>query len=522
MIRFVLSACIILLSNQSSFSQACAGCRYISPLFDSVTVETVKFGRGPRADGTMQDLFMDIYQPYGDTMSNRPVAIFAFGGAFITGSRDDWYVVLACKEIAKSGYVVAAIDYRIYDDIGQMIAEIFAGIPPQQMRIFFRPMQDMRAAVQYMKADYAELGNHYKIDTSMILIGGASSGAMTSLMTAYCDVDTEMAQMGFGSLAPLDALGGFYSTSGLYPDYSWKAAATFNVSGSLVKADWIQPGDVPMILAHGDADQIVPYKEGGFAGLTLGSFNMQGSYIIDSVARARGVCSYLYTMEGKDHPSEDIGIEYLKSVVYRMMLRMHAIVNRRSFCCGLQVEVNPADTLYYETGGGACLSACVANDSGSAQVAWCGIKCLPQASASNIITLEPDTNLRYVGCIAYEGGCQAVALNMVKQGAALDCTLPAECTTSAQLFGANARLLVYPQPATGAFAVEWHAMESNDRTNRNVRMEIFDLAGKRLFSKEIPSGNHLTETIDVKTWAAGSYLLRLSGAGVALRKVVVF
>jgi hypothetical protein len=51
-------------------------------------------------------------------------------------------------------------------------------------------MQDMRAAVQYLKADFAELGNNYNIDTSRILIGGASSGAMTSMMTAYCDKES--------------------------------------------------------------------------------------------------------------------------------------------------------------------------------------------------------------------------------------------------------------------------------------------------------------------------------------------
>ncbi len=131
-----------------NFSQAqdCTDCRYISPVFDSVTVETVQFGEGINIDGVNQQLFMDVYQPYGDTMTNRPVLIFAFGGGFVQGSREDWYVKEVCNHFAKAGYVAVANDYRIGIDPAEIIAL-------QHMRIFFRPMQDMRGTVQYLKAD---------------------------------------------------------------------------------------------------------------------------------------------------------------------------------------------------------------------------------------------------------------------------------------------------------------------------------------------------------------------------------
>jgi acetyl esterase/lipase len=476
-------------------SQTCTDCRYLSPVFDSVTMETVHFGAGTRANGDTQQLYMDIYQPYGDTLSNRPVALFAFGGAFITGSRDDWYVKLVCEHLARTGYVTVSIDYRIYDDITQMVTEIFSAFPPQQMRIFFRPMQDMRGAVQYLKADYSELGNNYRIDTSKILIGGASSGAITSLMTAYCDKDSEMAEMAGGSLAALNALGGFYSSSGFYPNYSWQAAATFNVAGALINANWIEPGDVPVICAHGNADQVVPYKKGGFSGLTLGTFDMEGSYLVDSVARAKGVCSYLYTMEGKDHPSEDMGIEYFYSVVYRMALRMKAVISNQSFCCPLTANVTPGDTLYYAPNDPpSTLTAQITNDNGNAQLQWCTAPC-QYTSNTTSLTVTPDTALKYVMLTASEGNCLSGDLHILA-----DSTL---INTGIKEQQHPVTIEVYPQPALGSFNVK---AELNGVKSGSI--EMFDLTGRKVLQQNfVAPGNTLQLKVQTENLPAGTYVL---------------
>ena len=499
--------------SQKSVAQQCTDCRYISPIFDSVTMETVQFGRGTRANGDTQQLYMDIYQPFGDTVSNRPVAIFAFGGAFITGSRDDWYVKLVCEHLARSGYVTVSIDYRIYDDIQGMVAEIFGAFPTQQMRIFFRPMQDMRGAVQYMKADYSELGNNYHIDTNKILIGGASSGAITSLMTAYCDKDSEMAEMGGGSLTPLNALGGFYSSSGFYPNYSWHAAGTFNVAGALINANWIEPGDVPVICAHGDADQVVPYKKGGFAGLTLGTFDMEGSYLVDSVARAKGVCSYLYTMEGRDHPSESMGVEYFYSVVYRMALRMKAVISNQSFCCPLKVDVTPNDTLFYGVNPTtATLNAVVTGDNGNAQVQWCTLPC-HGSSTGNSLTVTVDSNWKYIAAIATEGGCSSGDLHIVYDSAyralGISENLP------------PVSFSIYPQPASSQLTFE---ADVSNYINQSGILELKDVTGKQVYYKSVTTGNGDFKTsIDVSGFPSGAYLLQLSlnGKKAIARRIIL-
>mgnify|MGYP000918129621 CR=1 FL=1 len=381
-----------------------------------------------------------------------------------------------------------------------MVTEIFSAFPPQQMRIFFRPMQDMRGAVQYLKADYSELGNNYRIDTNKILIGGASSGAITSLMTAYCDKDSEMAQMGGGSLTPLNALGGFYSSSGFYPDYSWHAAATFNVAGALIDANWIEPGDVPVICAHGDADQVVPYKEGGFGGLTLGTFNMQGSYLVDSVARAKGVCSYLYAMEGRDHPSESMGVEYFYSVVYRMALRMKAVVDGKSFCCPLNVDVTPGDTLLYTVDNPqpATLTAVVTNDNGNASIQWCTLPCSVTSNTSSI-TVTADSTMKYIAATASEGNCLSADLHIVYDSAAwvaLKVSEPEELHFS-----------IYPQPASSLLQI---AADLSYYKIKNGSIEITDIQGARVYKQPfIATGGHLQTTADVSSLPAGNYVLNI-------------
>ncbi|MCW5908409.1 MAG: T9SS type A sorting domain-containing protein [Chitinophagales bacterium] len=484
-------------------SQSCTDCRYLSPVFDSITKETVLFARGVNADGDTQNLYMDVYQPYGDTLSLRPAMVFAFGGAFVQGSKNDWYVKEVCRHFTRAGYVSVAIDYRV----GVKLSEILA---LQHMRIFFRPMQEIRAAVQHLKADYSELGNNWRIDTSRIIIGGASSGAISALMVAHCDKPSEMSEM--GNINALNALGGFYSSSGFYQNYSWNSIGTVNIAGALINANWVEAGDKPIISAHGNADQVVPYAYGAFGGGLLGGvFDLQGSYVVDSIARTKGVCSYLYTMEGKDHPSEDMGMEYIYSVVYRIMLRMHALVNDRSFCCPLTADVTPGDTLFYAPGApDATLTAQVSNDNGNAQLQWCSIPCAYSLTA-NSITVTPDTALHYVMLVASEGQCQSGDLYFL-----IDST---QLVSSVHATAYPLTVEIYPQPAADYFLLD--ADLSTLSENEGV-IEIFDLTGRKLLRQHFYSStDKLSIKVQTENLPEGAYLLTLqTDNGIAAVKQI--
>jgi len=489
--KLILFAAYCLLLTANSFSQDCTDCRYISPVFDSVTVTTVAFGEGMTIADTNQVLYMDIYQPYGDTITNRPVLIFAFGGGFVQGSREDWYVVEVCNQFAKAGYVCVAPDYRLGIDY-------FEILQIQHMRIFFRPMQDMRACVQYLKADYSELGNNYLIDTNMIFIGGASSGAITALMTQYCDKESEMAQM--GDIAALDDLGGFYSTTGYYPDYNWKGVATINMAGALIDANWIEPGDVPIISAHGNTDTIVPYKYGGFGGITFGFFDLQGSFVVDSIAKEKGVCSYLYTMEGWGHPSDQMGIEYVRSVVHRMGLKAHAVLKGRSFCCPLNVDVQPGDTLFHwydQPPVSVTLTASITNDNGNANLHWCSIPCQFTGTGNEITFQEADTNLRYVVATVDEGGCESSDLYIVTDTAQWEAINEYNYTVD---------FAVFPQPASAEINISAQLPQG---TGTSVSIEMFNIKGQKVFEQQVYVNQKLQARIETAKFPVGNYLLRL-------------
>ena len=484
-------------------AQNCEDCRYISPVFDSVTVETVHFGESVTIDDDTMQLYMDIYQPYGDTLTARPVLIFAFGGGFVQGARDDWYVVEVCKQFAKAGYVCVSPDYRTGIDYGEILAL-------QHMRIFFRPMQDMRGCIQHLKADYSELGNNYNIDTTKIFIGGASAGAITALMTQYCDKESEMAQM--GDISALDDLGGFYSSSGFYPNYNWNGVAVINVAGALIDADWVEAGDIPVISAHGDADAIVPFKYGGFGGISFGFFDLQGSFVVDSMAAAKGVCSYLYTMAGQNHPSDTMGIEYIKSVVHRIALRAHAVLMGRSFCCPLSVDIE-GDTLHIFTDDPivpVTLAAGVSNDNGNPVLQWCSVPC-QFTGIEDEITFTPDTSLGYVAVMVYEDGCESSDLYIVT-----------DTNHTAGVFERfqGIDFSVYPQPASTQITVSAELPESS---GKRITLELFNIKGQQILAQQFSANKKFQASIETTEFPAGNYLLELKSSNeiIGAKKIII-
>ena len=100
------------------YSQAdCVDGRYIDSLFDVEVTYGIQYG-GNTSENILgsefwQDLYMDIYEPAGDTLDDRPIIFFMYGGSFISGSTDSWDIVSLCNNYASRGYVAVAIDYRL-------------------------------------------------------------------------------------------------------------------------------------------------------------------------------------------------------------------------------------------------------------------------------------------------------------------------------------------------------------------------------------------------------------------------
>lgn len=89
--------------------------RYITPIFKWVDLSSdISYGA---ASGyyvrDLQGLRLDLYQPTGDALTNRPLILLMHGGAFIMGDKATTTVGELAENFARKGYVVAVINYRM-------------------------------------------------------------------------------------------------------------------------------------------------------------------------------------------------------------------------------------------------------------------------------------------------------------------------------------------------------------------------------------------------------------------------
>ncbi|MCB9169325.1 MAG: carboxylesterase family protein [Flavobacteriales bacterium] len=286
MVRMLLiTACLITLSVHGQ-----DGCPFTDYMrFDSVMTSTaVPFGANtPVAGGAAQTLYMDVYEPVGDTSAHRPAVVITYGGSFIGGSRAD--VAPLCRTFARLGYVAVAPDYRT----GLFLPNEFT-----TTLAVMRGDHDMRACVRYLRRSVAELGDPYRIDTGRIIQGGISAGAISAIHATYLDKSSEIPPILYGDTADL---GGIEGNSG-NPGYSSAVAACFSFSGAIGDTSWIEAGDVPLCSLHEVGDQVVPYgtQEVSVFGIPTGLV-ASGSHDIHLRMDHIGVPNCFLSYPGSDH-----------------------------------------------------------------------------------------------------------------------------------------------------------------------------------------------------------------------------
>lgn len=219
--------------------------RYLEEIFSEVSVTTVEYTE--YADGSENKL-MDIYQPVGDDYNKpRPVMIFAHGGSFLGGSKENNTVTELCNRYAKRGYVTASINYTLAPFAGALIDSV------QMINVVMQAVGDGKAAVRYFRKD-AATDNMYNVDSEQIFVGGNSAGAILSMHLAYLDYDEAPDYM----KTIIDSHGGIEGPAG-NDGYSSDVKAVINLAGGLNKLSFINEGEEPVVSAHGDADGVVPY-----------------------------------------------------------------------------------------------------------------------------------------------------------------------------------------------------------------------------------------------------------------------
>lgn len=268
-------------SNAQAFPDTSGG-RFLHPIFDSVeVVRDLVYASSVNFQGQIQELRMDVFQPFGDTASQRPLLVLVHGGSFLQGARTD--MEPTCRSFAKRGYTTATIQYRLgYTSFS----------PPGAAQTLIRATQDLKNAIRFLRKSVG-LGNPYHLHPEMVFTGGVSAGAITCLSAAYMDELAE-AQSLPGQLIPdADSL----NDAQEIPGFDWKFRAVVNIAGGIADTNWMNAGDLPVISFHGTADAVVPYVSGSFGG----AFSMFGSFSVHQRAGHLGNRSELRPFPGAGH-----------------------------------------------------------------------------------------------------------------------------------------------------------------------------------------------------------------------------
>lgn len=289
--RNYLPFLVLLLLSGSLFAQhpTCDGNRYSNFVFPALdSTMDVKFGENTTFNNVNQELFMNIYEPAGDNAAMRPAILFAYGGAFIGGQRDD--VAFLCRYFASKGYVTVNFDYRLYDN------GLFTD-STQAVDAVIKAVADMKAAVRFLRED-AATANNYRIDPDYIYGGGISAGAITSLHVAYLDsndnVDPDILNI-------INQNGGWEGNTSSNTQYSSSIRGVLNYSGALKDVNWMDANEAIVYSAHDNGDNVVPYNSRsvlvGF-GVTI---YLEGSETITTQANALGINNNSFTVNTSGH-----------------------------------------------------------------------------------------------------------------------------------------------------------------------------------------------------------------------------
>ena len=267
------------------------GVRYAEPVFDEVTVSTnIPFSSAIKEGETSPTtLYLDFYEPEGDTLSARPLVITVFGGAFVAGSRDYADMVEYCTRLAKHGYAAASIDYRLIS--------IWNLTSTALIRDAYMAAQDVSSAIRFFKYHCDE----YRIDPEQVFLLGNSAGSIAILCELFMDEDERPAEtFEEPDLGPMHS-SGFEESAGISPT----VAGAIPQWGGVMDLDVISEEEyVPLCMIHGTDDTNVPYDSGYcYNGMLPGVMPyMYGSHPIAGRLDEIGITDYeFHPFEGEGH-----------------------------------------------------------------------------------------------------------------------------------------------------------------------------------------------------------------------------
>ena len=326
---------LLSLFTGTTFSQ---GTRYIDEVFTDVVTLTdqlysvnVTVVTGVPAADT---LLYDLYLPVGDTCTLRPLAVLLHTGTFLprgvfapTGDKDDYANVQIAERLAKRGYVVASIQYRVgWNPVSVQDTVRRSTI----INAAYRSIQDLYAFIRFTNMLVVDFGNPYKIDTSRVAVFGIGTGGFVGFNAAvlqqeeiYIDKFTNPSGSSMIDTLLVGDLHGVKPGLINIPNhvgYNDNFHFAFGLDGAVGDSSWMEDGlSVPLVAAGTVTHPTTPYgidpitgeincELPVYAGAGTGSFvvNIGGSACMISKANSLGINNPLNKVSYDDPVSEEI------------------------------------------------------------------------------------------------------------------------------------------------------------------------------------------------------------------------
>ena len=222
-----LSGCLV--TTSLGAVAGTAPLRYRDVVFPNFTItHDLQYGSAPDLNNQPIALKLDLYQPTGDTIAQRPAIVEVHGGGFVGGDKGDEGNI--ADPLVQRGFVVVTINYRLLSS-----GCTGSNLTPECLNAAAAGINDGQAAVRWLRAN----ATTYRIDPNRVSIEGFSAGAIIAT-----GVGVTWATPG---------------TSG-NPGYSSKVDGWVSISGGLPGGELVGPGDPAGYLFSGTADTTVPYQ----------------------------------------------------------------------------------------------------------------------------------------------------------------------------------------------------------------------------------------------------------------------
>jgi acetyl esterase/lipase len=275
------------------------------PEVEEVSIKKDITYASPQVDGIPQRLKLDMFMPEGNA-DKYPALVYIHGGLWMEGGRS------SCpgKALAKGGYVVACIDYRLVGKEGECSKDT----------IFPAAVQDVKSAVRWLR----ENARTYQIDADNIgLIGDSAGGhlavlagvsngaklfantqnsgpsdAVQAVVDWYGPVDVSGMEIAFTEDAckvKSSDLAETYRGNPAYElTYAWSrflGGALDNKTireraGKASPLAYLDGGDPPVLIIHGADDNVVPAEQ---------------HKDLHEALKAKGIRTTLITLPGVGH-----------------------------------------------------------------------------------------------------------------------------------------------------------------------------------------------------------------------------